>query len=306
MLGCFTSNERKGSWFGTEEDFDSGVESLPSTACSPRDLQQDCDVLRGGVRRDRTMQLMRTRRSVRSQPRMPWVEEASEQKAELVRIHRDASHTHTSLESKLAQHNGLCQFGADFADRAPPLELRMLLPELEASIEQLFEHLSASISAIGRLSAPEASRRQTVHKALEQYMQQALQKTWSAFEQQRRQLRDLTAASPLFSPVMSPILRERLAVAIGSPCSTFSTFSTPSPAAPQAQPPLGLRAIEQMPPLRLPSASFPELEEESGCSEAGVAEHAERTDARGCGGNALAHDVSPPFPSVLELVIQAR
>lgn len=79
----------------------------------------------GGVRRDRTSQLLRLR-GTRAEPRPLHSCLLTEEYAE-------AAQVIASLATRLAQHNGLRQFSASFSTRAPPLELRMLLPELEAA-----------------------------------------------------------------------------------------------------------------------------------------------------------------------------
>jgi len=144
---------------------------------------------------------------------------------ELRRIHEDASVAHISLASKLAQHNGLRQFGADFGDRAPPLELRMLLPELEDAISKLLRDLQTHVMQLGEMDIREDCPEALVRAALEEFIVGNLSKVQQTFDEQRRALADRAAASPLYGVAFgSPGLSKRLA-AMRSP--TLSAARSP-------------------------------------------------------------------------------
>lgn len=188
--------------------------------------------------------------------------------ASLADIHERVSVAHSSLASKLAQHNGLKQFGADFSDRAPPLELRVLLPELEAAIEQLLDSLRALGTRLRLLAAPGAGRHAELRGALLQRVADVRQESLATFDAQRNKVRELAAASPLLSPMIAPGLGRRLASAMSSPQhsyvepskgwspstlstgwspSTLSTMShTPGKTPPVVTPTLGIYEMEMM------------------------------------------------------------
>mmetsp|Transcript_2122 Transcript_2122/g.5229 ORF Transcript_2122/g.5229 Transcript_2122/m.5229 type:complete len:311 (+) Transcript_2122:154-1086(+) len=149
--------------------------------------------------------------------------------AELHSIHQSASSAHTSLASKLAQHNGLRQFSIDFADRAPPLELRMLVPELVLSIEGLLRSLEQLVTRLQKLEASPASRCGRLQAALEQYVTGALNTARQTFEQQQLDMQARAAISPLFSPVLTPALGKRFApLMVSSSASTLYPWSPKS------------------------------------------------------------------------------
>lgn len=156
---------------------------------------------------------------------------------ELLRIFDEASATHTCLASKLAQHNGLRQFGVEFANRVPPLELRMLLPELQASIRECLLRLEQLTS---RLTTIEVSsqRDAAVYEALKQYIQRALSQNRTEFEEQHQHLQKMANDSPLYSPVLSPVLTQRLSATVGSPSvsTTVSILSEQTDTSPMASP----------------------------------------------------------------------
>jgi len=163
-------------------------------------------------------------------------------------IYMEASSMHTSLVSKLAQHNGLRRFSADFADRVPPLEWRLLLPELEASIQALLEGLERLLVRLQliEVSADGADRR--LHDALGRYVSGALAKTKGAFGEQQEHLKELSAASPLRSPVLAPGLADELRSSSPSSSGAASPALAPSP-----RPMSPLAPMSPLPPIsRLP------------------------------------------------------
>lgn len=231
MLACLLSDSRKmgrsACSFQDADDMDFCTELIPSG--TRRSLE--IDVQRAGARRDRTAQFMRIRTTFC--PRLAGHEREVEDDMvcsacqELSRICEEASQMHTSLAVKLAQHNGLRQFGADFANRVPPLELRMMLPDLEKQIEQQLHALKA---LAGRLEQVQLStcRIRQLHDNLAEYLSKTHAASQATFNEQCQHLRELSVASPLFSPILSPVLGKRLAAVMCpiSPCST--TASSPN------------------------------------------------------------------------------
>lgn len=226
-----------------------------------------------GVRRDRSALFRRMRATAAPQRRAPRGCHAEERCArtdggaengaieELARIYEEASQTHTWLVSKLAQHNGLRQFGADFTNRAPPLELRMLLPELEVSIDQLLETLrtlGSRLQVLDLAAAGCGSIALQVRDAVSDYVAKAFEEARSTFEQQRKHLQELALASPLFSPKLYPVLGRKLAAAIGSPSlsstapaspwqnSQTGTLSTPPSTEPLTLPPVEMLLLDEL------------------------------------------------------------
>lgn len=129
---------------------------------------------------------------------------------ELRQLYDKLAAGHTSLVSKLAQHNGLRQFSADFMDRAPPPEWRALLPELEAAIRESLQELEQILVT---LHGVEASRSATpaerkLRDSLVMYGELVLGRTRNAFEEQRTHLRTLAKNSSLCSLMLGQQLRE--------------------------------------------------------------------------------------------------
>lgn len=205
---------------------------------------------------------MRTLRAVDGRKLQPVFEE-------LQSIYREASQVQNSLASQLAQHRGLLQFSTDFENRAPPLELRVLLPQLEATIEQLLETLQASIAALQTLDLDGGSAEE-VRDSLQGCLLRGLCESRETFDEQRMELRRGAAASPLFSPLTCPraVLGKRLAAALGSPSLSSVTTASPSmTSVGAASPPEPGSAPadcgspqddSRMPPLALESPMMPE------------------------------------------------
>jgi len=278
MFDCLLTHSRKllkeGRYLpcGLQEDFHDADAPLVPADSSWRRLATELPL--AGIRRDRTAQFLRRRGAGKLQnlvARAPLDGEAEETaSAELHRIYVEGAQVSASLASKLAQHNGLRQFGVDFVNRAPPLELRMLLPEVEASIDQLLEELLG----LQALVLPESSRLQELRSAGTLRLRSTHEEALAAFEGQRQHLRELAVASPLYSPMISPLLSKRLAVALWSPSN--STADTMSLGSGSCGPP-------QMPRFELPDPD----EESDGEQE----ESSTPTGGR----------VSRPFCSVLAL-----
>mmetsp|Transcript_44527 Transcript_44527/g.105523 ORF Transcript_44527/g.105523 Transcript_44527/m.105523 type:complete len:327 (-) Transcript_44527:10-990(-) len=229
MLDCILVDGRKGrsSYYSGKQGSDEDCSDNLRSKVSPREMSpcSDVELPRAGVRRDRTTQLVKLRtmaserrrldssRSSRSEipsqgdaKRSLSLRALDEVDTQLRSIFESASRVHTSLASKLAQHNGLCQFGASFRNRAPPLELRMIVPELEASIEELLTSLQSSLDSLGALSVPPGSRNETVRSRLDEYVRLAQDSAKTAYQEQREHLKILAAASPLYSPTLDPTL----------------------------------------------------------------------------------------------------
>lgn len=179
---------------------------------------------------------------------------------EMQRIFEETSQAHTSLASKLAQHNGLRQFSADFTNRVAPLELRLMLPELESSIDLLLDTLGCLDVRLKKLSMPTSSPTHEVREAMRRQVHCICKEMTSTFDDQRSHLRKLAAASPLTSPCISPRLNKRLSAALRSPPHSPPRSPPrspcPSTTAPsswtQTSPARDLPSGEEMLPLELP------------------------------------------------------
>lgn len=283
LLGCML-REGRGEDRGRDRrrcsDCGMGIEEapVPDMEVALPDVESGSRLMamelqRSGVRRDHSAQFLRMRAAKLprqahlgcredarpSARREPVAEDVAT--SELARIYEEASQVHTSLASKLAQHNGLKQFGADFAHRAPPLEFRMLLPALEVSIDELLEalrSLSSRLQALDPVAVDGGSTVSQVRGAIADYVTKTCEQAEAAFGEQRKHLRELAAASPLFSPTICPVLGKKLAAALGSP-SVLSTAptspalstatganSTPSPVEPLRLPPKGLDLLDEL------------------------------------------------------------
>lgn len=184
----------------------------------------------GGLTRDRTVHFERMRASSNfSRRRLSSHDEEGQAddrpqslSKQLLAIFEDASSVHTSLAAKMAQHNGLRQFAVDFKNRAPPLELRMLLPELEVAIEQNLEQLREIATSLEGLEQTATGRNEQVCTAFVQHLTNLADQFHEDFGQQQKQLQSIAAASPLFAPILTPALSKRLAAAMGSPASSPS------------------------------------------------------------------------------------
>jgi len=145
--------------------------------------------------------------------------------SQLSQQYAQASQDIASLASRLAQHNGLRQFSATFSSRAPPLELRMLLPELEASIELLLTSLSNCLERIVEIEVPAESRLADLKDTVCHYLRSEYSDAQETFNEQRTHLRALKTASPLTSPMTIPVLPMKLSV-VGSCAEHTSSAST--------------------------------------------------------------------------------
>lgn len=232
-----------------EEEHDDGRAS--SAVCVPV----------AGVRRDRT-QFFRGFRMPSGFPRPPPRPQAARRRAntwhagetvgvdatELQSIHEQVSRAHTSLASKLAQHNGFLQIGLLNPKRVMPVEMRVGATTIEEVIEATLGDLDRLLDRLARLDARAPAKSPhdvTVRKALREYTYSVvLGPMRNTFHEQQARLAELHAASPLTSPKMSPVLHKRLlAVASpdGSPALTFtrcpsSSSSSASELTPAATP----------------------------------------------------------------------
>lgn len=185
-----------------------------------------------GCRRDRSAQFARMRRAARSSTCVPTktaTAASPEISAEelLCQLYSCSARDMASTASRLAQHNGLRQFGATFSSRAPPLELRMLLPELEASIEELLNSLQENVNRIENLSEVASSGRRLaeVQTAVVQYIRSYHEEASCTFDEQRQNLRKLQASSPFTSPMSIPVMPKKAEWSPGMQ-SLSSTLST--------------------------------------------------------------------------------
>lgn len=220
-------------------------------------LHRELPLPQFGLRRDRTL-LFRglraatsTRTCGRCTPKRgagagasagAWASSADELSKSMSQIYEEAAQAQASLASKLAQHRGTLQFGTDFRDRAPPLELRMLLPRLETAIELLLARLGALCEALRALEvgeAPAGRQAAEVRDSLEAQLCEGRAEARRCFEGQRADLRRLTAQSPLFSPALSPAMSEKLVAVFGSvgSRSPLSTCASPLLGASWSSPP---------------------------------------------------------------------
>ncbi|CAE7797759.1 unnamed protein product [Symbiodinium sp. CCMP2456] len=247
MWECMTSETRKGRHLLSHC-------SRQASQAAAKEAERLSDVERSalifqlhgvGVRRDKTSLLEKMRASARQKRAVPAGEDTSASSSpgeKLSELYQRASQDIASLASRLAQHNGLRQFSATFSNRAPPLELRMLLPELEASIEQQLHSLQSTSNEIAQLEFPDQSRMEELKSAVCSYLRSGLEDASVTFEEQRSHLRVLQAAAPLTSPMTMPVPAMKL-----SSCSSpqpsqtghfesFSTASTQSsPSMPEVQ-----------------------------------------------------------------------
>jgi len=221
------------------------IPSEPQRDTSP---VSDAPLLTAGLRRDRTTQLVKLRRMARERRRLdsslssglqPAVSSGAvgplaaakagldEVASELQSIYEVAASVHTSLASKLAQHNGLCQFGASFSHRAPPLELRLILPELEVSIEELLTSLKSALDSLAKLEVPHDSRNETVRSRLDEHVKGVLESASSSFKEQREHLKVLAVSSPLYSPRLDPTLSISMSRRFSEKSTDVDIHSTP-------------------------------------------------------------------------------
>lgn len=274
MFECFISDARKGSPRYSDED--GSEDELVSRKTSLSSRPPHVLGLPGaGVRRDRTSQFARTRTALRPGGKLgarllpaDGFNRASADVSvgaratastdagnadELWRIYEEASQAQTSLLSKLAQHNGLRQFGADFQDRLPPLELRIMLPELEEEVQRHLERLkelAQALASLGEAShgtsehqpfgaafGPDAyasDPRERVRMALAEHIALASERAQTSFDEQKRHLRELQRHSPLLAPI-SPTLSKRLMAAMSPPSTSASPRCPYSPPSPSSQ-----------------------------------------------------------------------
>jgi hypothetical protein len=170
-----------------------------------------------GVRRDCT----RIFKTLRRSGRLGAHGDASEMSAEgrfVSDIFGDFSLIRNSLASKLAQHNGFRQFGAEFAGRVPPIEMRLMVNQLNEEIPLLLEELSKLIARLRSDSV--AYPHQEIRCHLRSQIESTLCQNTECFDLQRKDLELQAVASPLTSPLMSPALCKRLVSAGVSTCGS--------------------------------------------------------------------------------------
>jgi len=234
------SHESTFSWHVPLEPEDNDSSQPGADDCSPRSERRPSVneqlLLAGGVMRERTAPFLRLRASIYSGrqgvPSRDDDEHADartkELSDELSRTFKEASSLHTSLASKLAQHNGVRQFAADFTNRAPPLEIRMLLPQLEAAIEELLDRLEPLGARMRELQSTAIGRNHQLCESLAEHVANTFEKSSKTFKEQHEGIQVLAAASPISSPVLAPALRQRLATAMsGSSSQPSSTTASP-------------------------------------------------------------------------------
>eukprot|EP00928_Gymnodinium_smaydae_P036878 TRINITY_DN25701_c0_g5_i1.p1 TRINITY_DN25701_c0_g5~~TRINITY_DN25701_c0_g5_i1.p1 ORF type:complete len:395 (-),score=109.97 TRINITY_DN25701_c0_g5_i1:137-1321(-) len=270
MLACLQRG-RDDDEYSEDDDVSGKCFSRPSkevptqlvpTAPAPHAPAPTVIVAANGVRRDRSAAFRRLRsdRSPRLAMRSrraetpsflalgaPETKESGCNDAEVTGIFEEASQIRSSLASKLAQHSGMLQFSTEFRDRAPILELRLLLPGLELAIEQLLGRLlvlcdalrassaaaadaepralSAPTSAAVAFESGSGARADRLRSALEASFRQSCEEAREVFAKQRQELRAAATASPLHSPLICPKVGERLAAAIGSPAPSSTSAS---------------------------------------------------------------------------------
>ncbi|CAE8618987.1 unnamed protein product [Polarella glacialis] len=216
------ASEVPSDWWGDAADWWFSGGSPTSSASSPerRRSASPGQPPEAGLRRDRTSHFaaargaqgsaMRRRRedSGGSRPCLP----DSTVDEELQSIYCRSSAAQNSLASTLAQHRGLVQFGTDFGARAPPLELRLLLPKAEESIEALLQELDELLLRLEVLEV--------------QHLQVDVRSKRPEFEEQKVILSKLVQKSPLLAPAFSMQLSAKLS-AMSSRSSSASTASSP-------------------------------------------------------------------------------
>ncbi|CAE7514757.1 unnamed protein product [Symbiodinium microadriaticum] len=189
MWECMTSETRKGRHL---------LSHCSRQASQAKEAERLSDVERSalifqlhgvGVRREKTSLLEKMRASARQKRALPVptgedTSASSSPGEKLSELYQRASQDISSLASRLAQHNGLRQFSATFSNRAPPLELRMLLPELEASIEQQLQSLQSISNEIAQLEFPDQSRMDELKGAVCSYLRSGLEDASVTFEEQ--------------------------------------------------------------------------------------------------------------------------
>jgi hypothetical protein len=143
--------------------------------------------------------------------------------AELATIYEEASDLIAPLHSRLAQHKGLLQFGVEFANRAPPWEQRMLVPSLEARIEDAILKIGVLAHRVQMLEFAASHGSRELRRNVRDYVGRVHREAKSAFEGQRGEFQQLAVASPLLSPMMTPELCCRFAEALKSPRDSTST-----------------------------------------------------------------------------------
>lgn len=229
MMSCIPTNRRRRSCVlaadsGSNDDEQLVAEPVPL-------LQPPPQASNAMLRRDRTLQFASLRSTARRfrprqrpDPVLDRTETESFDSALLHSIYERVARTHTSLLTKLAQHNGLRQFGLDF-QRAPPLEFLTMLPELESSIEGLHQLLADLSTELGQVELPPGF--EALRASLVQYVAIFVAKTTETCQAQRKDLELLAGKSPLYSAVC-PLLLRRLSTATGSQGRACSSDDCPS------------------------------------------------------------------------------
>lgn len=221
-------------WTSTFGEVESAVAEAAQDVETTAQMSLQSSLPSTGFKRDRTAQFRRMRYASRK----PSAGRTSSSAfggsvagtvaSQLQEIFEKASTAHTSLASKLAQHNGLRQFSVDFAERVPPLEWRMMLPELETSIQEQLRALQSYVADLQLLEVAPASPNCRLCRALEDYITSIVEQRRTTFEEQRAHLRTLSANSPLHSPVLCPALNQRLVARRSSSPSTTAPPRSPS------------------------------------------------------------------------------
>lgn len=223
------SETRKGRHTGRHRKVEVCAPASPASPASPR---RPLEIQGGGIRRDRTSQLEKIRAAgMQKSRRHDETTQSPDTGARLSQQYAQASQDIASLASRLAQHNGLRKFSATFSSRAPPLELRMLLPDLEASIELLLASLSSCTEQIAELEVPPESRLAELRETVCHYLRSEYAAAQETFNEQRTHLRALRTASPLTSPVTMPVLPMKLS-GVGSVEQSISSAAVSTQCSP--------------------------------------------------------------------------
>lgn len=188
-----------------------------------------------GVRRDRT-EFFRGWRLGGLPPQLKRQEASAERStfvSELRSIHALASHAHTSIAAKLAQHKGLLQIGVSMPERVMPLEMRVCARTIEVEIDTAIANLDPLLARLSRLQGDElveSPKDAYICGTLREYIATTVRDPMcTIFEEQRAHLADLHAMSPLTSPKISSVLHERLLAVVCSPPCSARRVSTRAP-----------------------------------------------------------------------------
>jgi hypothetical protein len=172
-------------------------------------------------------------------------------------IYDDVIEVHASLTMKLAHHNGIKQFGLDFRSRVPPIEFRVLLPWLEASIGRELQKLSELLEKLEAIQFQsedlvQHEPIQHVHSNALEWMRSLHARTHATFLDQHRQIREIALELPQFSLVLHAFkssgtkFSEKMVSSIGSPLMATvgdSTLHKLSSCAMSSCSPLGMESV---------------------------------------------------------------